>query len=227
MENQNKMGSLPVGKVMLQMGIPMILSMVLQACYNIVDSMFVARMEDVNGIENIGEYAVNALTLAFPVQMLIIALGIGTGVGVNALLALRLGQNKAEKVAKVAGNGITLGIIIYILFLLFGIFGVDIYLSSQTTDKIILEMGSSYLKICCIASFGIVMFSIYEKLLQSTGKTVYSTVAQVSGAVTNIILDPILIFGYFGLPKMGIGGGRVCYRHRTGGVYACGDVFSL
>lgn len=206
MENKNKMGSQPVRKVMLTMGIPMILSMVLQACYNIVDSMFVARIEDVNGIENMGEYAVNALTLAFPVQMLIVALGIGTGVGVNALLALRLGQNEKEKVAKVAGNGVTLGIIIYLIFLLFGIFGVDIYLSTQTTDKIILEMGSSYLKICSIASLGNVMFAIYEKLLQSTGKTVFSTIAQIAGAITNIILDPIFIFGYFGLPKMGIEG---------------------
>lgn len=206
MEKTNKMGSQPIWKVMLNMGIPMILSMVLQACYNIVDSMFVARIEDANGIENLGEYAVNALTLAFPVQMLIVALGIGTGVGVNALLALRLGQNEKEKVAKVAGNGITLGIIIYILFLLFGLFGVDFYLSTQTTDKIILEMGSSYLKICSIFSVGMVMFSIYEKLLQSTGKTVYSTIAQVAGAVTNIVLDPILIFGYFGIPKMGIEG---------------------
>lgn len=206
MENKNKMGSQPVRKVMLTMGIPMILSMVLQACYNIVDSMFVARIEDVNGIENMGEYAVNALTLAFPVQMLIVALGIGTGVGVNALLALRLGQNEKEKVAKVAGNGVTLGIIIYLIFLLFGIFGVDIYLSTQTTDKIILEMGSSYLKICSIASLGNVMFAIYEKLLQSTGKTVFSTIAQIAGAITNIILDPIFIFGYFGLQKMGIEG---------------------
>lgn len=206
MEKTNKMGSQPIWKVMLNMGIPMILSMVLQACYNIVDSMFVARIENSNGIENLGEYAVNALTLAFPVQMLIVALGIGTGVGVNALLALRLGQNEKEKVAKVAGNGITLGIIIYILFLLFGLFGVDFYLSTQTTDKVILEMGSSYLKICSIFSVGMVMFSIYEKLLQSTGKTVYSTIAQVAGAVTNIVLDPILIFGYLGIPKMGIEG---------------------
>lgn len=112
----NKMGSEPVSKIMLSMGIPMILSMVLQACYNIVDSMFVARMPDINGIAHTGEYAVNALTLAFPVQMLIIAFGIGTGVGVNALLSKCLGQNDKNKVAKVAGNGVTLGIIIYGIF---------------------------------------------------------------------------------------------------------------
>lgn len=202
----NKMGTGSVPKVMLSMGIPMILSMVLQACYNIVDSMFVARIPDVNGITNMGEYAVNALTLAFPVQMLIIAFGIGTGVGVNALLAMRLGQKNKEMVAKVAGNGVALGIIIYIVFLIFGLTGVEAYISSQTKDPIILEMGNSYLGICTVLSFGIVMFSIYEKLLQSTGKTVYSTIAQVAGAITNIILDPIMIFGYFGCPEMGIEG---------------------
>ena len=202
----NKMGTGSVPKVMLSMGIPMILSMVLQACYNIVDSMFVARIPDANGITNMGEYAVNALTLAFPVQMLIIAFGIGTGVGVNALLAMRLGQKNKEMVAKVAGNGVALGLIIYIVFLIFGLTGVEAYISSQTKDPIILEMGNSYLGICTVLSFGIVMFSIYEKLLQSTGKTVYSTIAQVAGAITNIILDPIMIFGYFGCPEMGIEG---------------------
>lgn len=202
----NKMGTEAVSKVMLSMGIPMILSMVLQACYNIVDSMFVARIPDTEGIKHAGECAVNALTLAFPVQMLIVAFGIGTGVGVNAMLAKSLGQRDKEKVAKAAGNGITLEIIIYAVFLLFGLFGVKAYIGSQTGDVVILTMGSSYLTICSIVSFGIVLFSIYEKLLQSTGKTVYSTIAQVSGAVVNIILDPVMIFGYFGLPETGICG---------------------
>ena len=202
----NKMGTGAVSKVMLSMGIPIVLSMVLQACYNIVDSMFVARMPDTGGITNAGEYAVNALTLAFPVQMLIVAFGIGTGVGVNALLAKSLGQRDEEKVAKAAGNGISLALIIYAVFLVFGLFGVKVYIGSQTKDEVILAMGSSYLSICSVASIGIVMFSIYEKLLQSTGKTMYSTIAQVSGAVVNIILDPIMIFGYFGLPEMGIRG---------------------
>lgn len=201
----NKMGTEPVGKVMLTMGIPIILSMVLQACYNIVDSMFVARMQSAE-VANLGEYAVNALTLAFPVQMLIVAFGIGTGVGVNALLAKSLGQNDKEKVAKAAGNGVTLGLIIFVLFFIFGIVGVDFYIGSQTKDELIREMGNSYLRICCLGSVGMVMFSIYEKLLQSTGKTVYSTIAQITGAAANIILDPILIFGYFSLPKMGIEG---------------------
>lgn len=202
----NKMGAEPVPKIMLSMGIPIILSMVLQACYNIVDSMFVARIPDSDGVVHMGEYAVNALTLAFPIQMLIVAFGIGTGVGVNALLAKSLGQNDQKKVAKVAGNGLALGLIIFVCFFLFGLFGIDIYLKSQTSDKLILSMGTTYLRICTLLCFGMVLFSIYEKLLQSTGKTVYSTIAQIVGAVANIILDPILIFGYFGLPQMGIAG---------------------
>ena len=202
----NKMGTVAVSRVMLNMGIPMILSMVLQACYNIVDSMFVARIPDSEAVANMGEYAVNALTLAFPVQMLIVAFGIGTGVGVNALLAKSLGQRDEEKVAKVAGNGVSLALIIYAAFLLFGLCGVKAYIGSQTKNEIILGMGIDYLSICCVVSFGIVMFSIYEKLLQSTGKTVYSTIAQVTGAVVNIIFDPIMIFGYFGLPELGIRG---------------------
>lgn len=202
----NKMGTGAVSKVMLSMGIPMILSMVLQACYNIVDSMFVARIPDSYGVTNAGEYAVNALTLAFPVQMLIVAFGIGTGVGVNALLAKSLGQRDEEKVAKVAGNGISLAIIIYAAFLIFGLFGVKAYIRSQTGDEVILDMGNLYLTICSVASFGIILFSIYEKLLQGAGKSMYSTIAQVSGAVVNIVFDPIMIFGYFGMPKMGIRG---------------------
>lgn len=202
----NKMGTEAVPKVMLSMGIPIILSMVLQACYNIVDSMFVARIPDSGNITNMGEYAVNALTLAFPVQMLIVAFGIGTGVGVNALLAKSLGQRDEEKVARTAGNGVTLALIIYIVFLLFGLFGVKAYIGSQTNDEVVLGMGISYLSICSVVSFGIVLFSIYEKLLQSTGKTIYSTIAQVASAVVNIVLDPVMIFGYFGLPEMGICG---------------------
>lgn len=202
----NKMGTEPVPKIMLSMGIPIILSMVLQACYNIVDSMFVARIPDSDGVVHMGEYAVNALTLAFPVQMLIVAFGIGTGVGVNALLAKSLGQDDKEKVAKVAGNGLSLALIIFVCFFLFGLFGIDLYLKSQTKDAIILSMGTRYLKICTLLCFGIIFFSIYEKLLQSTGKTIYSTAAQIAGAVANIVLDPIFIFGYFGLPEMGIDG---------------------
>lgn len=199
-DSMSKMGTTPVNKLMLTMGIPMILSMVLQAVYNIVDSAFVSNMA-----EN-GEAALNALTLAFPVQMLMVAIGIGTGVGTNALLAKSLGQGNKEKASRVAGNAVFLAFIIYIVFLLFGIGGVDAYINTQTSNPLIKEMAVDYLSICCIASFGIVFFSIFEKLLQATGRSHLSTIGQVGGAITNIILDPILIYGWLGLPEMGVKG---------------------
>ncbi len=207
----NKMGTMAVNKLMLGMGIPIIISMVLQAVYNIVDSAFVSNMAEG------GEEALNALTLAFPVQMFMVAIGIGTGVGMNALLSKTLGQGDREKVSRIAGNGEFLAIIIYLVFLLFGIFGVRGYISTQTTNPVIVEMAVQYLRICCVISFGIILFSIFEKLLQSTGLSQYSTIAQVVGAIVNIILDPILIYGLLGLPKMGVTGaayatviGQIC-----------------
>ena len=207
----NKMGTMAVNKLMLGMGIPIIISMVLQAVYNIVDSAFVSNMAEG------GEEALNALTLAFPVQMFMVAIGIGTGVGMNALLSKTLGQGDREKVSRIAGNGEFLAIIIYLVFLLFGVFGVRGYISSQTTNPVIVEMAVQYLRICCVISFGIIAFSIFEKLLQSTGLSQYSTIAQVVGAIVNIILDPILIYGLLGLPKMGVTGaayatviGQIC-----------------
>lgn len=199
-ESMNRMGTMPVNKLMLSMGIPMVLSMMLQAVYNIVDSAFVSNMQGV------GELALNALTLAFPVQMLMVAIGIGTGVGTNALLSKSIGQGNYDKASKVAGNAIFLGIIIYLVFLLFGCFGVDIYIGSQTQNPQIMEMASDYLRICCVISMGIVFFSIFEKLLQATGRSTYSTAAQIAGAVVNVILDPILIYGWLGLPEMGVKG---------------------
>lgn len=197
---QNKMGAVPVPKLMMAMGIPMILSMILQAVYNIVDSAFVSNMT------NNGESALNALTLAFPLQMLMVAISIGTGVGTNALLAKSLGQNDKEKASKVAGNAVFLAIVIYIAFLIFGLFGVKLYINSQTSNQLIHNMAVNYLRICCIASIGIVLFSIYEKLLQATGHSIYSTIAQIAGAVTNIILDPIMIYGLIGCPEFGVNG---------------------
>ena len=196
----NKLGTMKVNKLMLSMAIPMILSMMLQAVYNIVDSAFVANMPDG------GEMALNALTLAFPVQMLMVAIGIGTGVGANALLSKCIGQGEYKRASMVAGNSMLLGILIFILFLLFGLFGVESYASSQTTNPIIKEMVVSYLRICCTASIGIVFFSIFEKLLQAAGHSTYSTISQVTGAVINVILDPILIYGWLGFPAMGVAG---------------------
>lgn len=194
------MSETPVNKLMLSMGVPMIISMVLQALYNIVDSAFVSNMK-----EN-GEDALNALTLAFPVQMLMVAVSIGTGVGMNALLAKSLGQGDKERAAKIAGNAEFLAAVIYLLCLLFGIFGVKSYISSQTSNPLISQMAVNYLRICCTMSVGIVFFSIFEKLLQATGLSLYSTIAQISGAVINMILDPILIYGLFGIPKLGVEG---------------------
>lgn len=196
----NKMGIMPVNRLMLSMGIPMILSMMLQAAYNIVDSAFVANMKDT------GELALNALTLAFPVQMLMVAVGIGTGVGVNALLAKSLGQGDKEKASMTAGNGIFLAAVIYVIFVLFGVFGTRFYIYSQSKNPVIVEMATDYLQICCVLSFGILFFSIFEKVLQATGNSLYSTIAQIAGAVVNIILDPILIYGWLGFPQMGVKG---------------------
>lgn len=203
---ENKMGTERIDKLMLSMGLPIILSMVLQAMYNIVDSMFVARMPDSGGIVHAGELAVNALTLAFPVQMLIVAFGIGTGVGVGAMLSRQLGQKDEKGIAQTAGNGIFLGIVITVIFMVFGIFGSNAYLRTQTSDPIVLNMGTSYLKICTLFCFGNVLYGIFEKLLQSTGRTVLSTAAQITGAVSNIVLDPIMIYGLAGCPAMGIAG---------------------
>ena len=191
---------MPVNKLMIGMGVPMIISMMLQAVYNIVDSAFVANMEGT------GELALNALTLAFPVQMLIVAVGIGTGVGVNALLAKSLGQGDREKASKTAGNGIFLMAVIYVIFLLFGLFGTQGYIASQTKNEVVAQMATDYLRICCVWSFGILFFSLFEKVLQATGKSMYSTIAQITGAVVNIVLDPILIYGWLGFPELGVKG---------------------
>lgn len=196
----SKLATAPVNKLMLTMGIPMILSMMLQALYNIVDSAFVSNMP-----QN-GEQALNALTLAFPVQMLMVAVAIGTGVGMNALMSRSLGQNNRQMASMAAGNAIFLAAVIYIVFLLFGIFGTDAYVNSQTTSPEIRQMAVEYIRICCTLSFGIIFFSVFEKTLQAAGRSLYSTIAQVSGAVANIVLDPILIYGWLGLPEMGVVG---------------------
>ena len=198
MTENNRMKEMPVKRLMVAMGIPMILSMALQAVYNIVDSAFVGNMREGS------EAALNALTLVFPVQMLMVAFGIGTGVGVNALLARTLGQNNRKKASAVAGNGLFLGAVIYVLCLLFGFVGVRAYIVSQTSDEQVISMAVDYLFICCVLSFGIIFFSLFEKLLQATGRSVYSTIGQVTGAVVNIILDSIMIYGLGPVPEMGV-----------------------
>lgn len=212
-DSKNKMAEMPVNKLMISMGTPIILSMMLQAVYNIVDSAFVSNMKEG------GELALNALTLAFPVQVLMIAIGIGTGVGTNALFSKSLGQGDKEKAGRVAGNAVFFSFIIYILFLLFGIFGVKSYVLTQTGNAEIIEMAVSYLQICTILSFGIVFFAVFEKLIQATGKSHLSTIAQIAGAVTNIILDPIMIYGLLGCREYGVKG--AAYATVIGQMVSC------
>ena len=187
-EKQNKMAIAPMNKLILKMGLPMIVSMVLQALYNVIDSIFVANMGSTGAIAN------QALTYAFPIQIMIIAIGVGTGVGLNALLSKSLGENDKEKVNKIAGNGIFLSICIYLVFLLFGLFGSKWFISLFTNDKEIIEMGTTYLKICTCLSLGSIGYTVYERFLQATGKTMLSTISQISGAITNIILDYVFIY---------------------------------
>lgn len=205
MGETNKMASMPMGRLVFNMGVPMILSMVLQALYNIVDSYFVSCITD-PALANAGDYAVNALTLAFPIQMLMVAIGVGTGVGANSLLSRTMGGGDREKSSRIAGNAVFLSCCTYIGFLLFGLFGVGPYLRSQTSDPIVLGMAFDYVRLCCVLSFGCVVYMIYEKLLQATGCTMLATIGQMSGVVANIILDPILIFGLLGFPKLGVMG---------------------
>ena len=195
-ERQNKMAIAPMNKLILKMGLPMIISMVLQALYNVIDSIFVANMGTKGAIAN------QALTYAFPIQITIIAIGVGTGVGLNALLSKSLGENDRKKVNKIAENGIFLSICIYIIFLLFGLFGTKWLISLLTNDKEIIKMGTTYLKICTCLSLGSIGYTVYERFLQATGKTMLSTISQISGAVTNIILDYIFIYPL----KMGVAG---------------------
>lgn len=187
-ERQNKMAVAPMNKLILRMGLPMIVSMVLQALYNVIDSIFVANMGETGAIAN------QALTYAFPIQIMIIAIGVGTGVGLNALLSKSLGENNKEKVNKIAGNGIFLSICIYIVFLLFGIFGSKWFISLFTSDTKIIEMGTTYLQICTCFSLGSIGYTVYERFLQATGKTMLSTISQISGALANIVLDYIFIY---------------------------------
>ena len=196
---ENKMGVMPVNKLLVNMSLPMMASMLVQALYNIVDSIFVAR---------VSENALTAVSLAFPIQTLMIALGTGTGVGVNALLAKQLGEKDYKRVNKTAMNGMLLAFLSFLVFFIFGFVGVRPFYASQVTvaDAEILTMGVEYLSIVCIGSIGSYTQLMSEKLLQATGKTIYSMFSQGLGAIINIILDPILIFGLCGMPKMGIAG---------------------
>ena len=197
---ENKMGIMPENKLLISMAVPMMLSMLVQALYNVVDSIFVAK---------ISEDALTAVSLAFPVQNLLIALGTGTGVGINAMLSKSLGEKNQKLANKAAHNGILLMIFSAAVCALFGIFGSRWFFGTQTDDIVLIEYGTQYLTIVMTFSFGIFGQFITERLLQATGRTTLSMYTQLLGAVTNLILDPILIFGWFGLPAMGIRGAAI------------------
>ena len=194
---ENKMGTMPENQLLLSMAVPMMISMLVQALYNIVDSIFVSR---------ICEDALTAVSMAFPWQNIIIAIAVGFGVGINALLSRALGQKNAERVNQVAANGLLLAGLSYLLVLAAGLLGIRAYMRTQTDIETIVNFGITYLNICILCSFGVFIEITFERFLQATGRTVYSMITQLAGALTNIILDPILIFGLLGFPKLGIAG---------------------
>ena len=206
---ENRMGTMPIPRLMITMGAPMMLSMLVQALYNVVDSLYVSHIPDTAGIVNAGDSAVAALTLAFPVQMLITSLCVGTGVGVNAALSRSLGQGNRKLASRIAGNAIVLSLFYFLLIAAFGLFATVPYIRSQTENPTTFAFGCSYLRIVTVYSLGMTSFLCFEKLLQSTGQTTAAMIGQLSGSITNIILDPILIFGWLGFPAMGVAGAAI------------------
>lgn len=197
---ENKMGILPIPRLLITMSLPMMISMLVQALYNIVDSMFVAQLS---------EDALTAVSLVFPVQNLMIAVAAGTGVGINALLSRSLGEKNFKNANLAAKNGIFLGLMSSIVFALIGIFASGMFFRLQTDNTTIIRYGTQYMTVICILSVGVFMQITFERLMQSTGKTIYNMITQGTGAIINIILDPILIFGYFGFPRMEVMGAAV------------------
>lgn len=194
---ENKMGVMPIDKLLINMSLPMMVSMLVQALYNIVDSIFVSQ---------INEYALRAVSLAFPIQSLMIAVAVGTAVGVNAFLSKTLGEKKYDKANIIAKNGIFLAVMSYFVFLLVGLLVSRPFFATQTDIADVREYGVTYLTVCCSASIGVFLQTTSERLLQATGKTFHTMITQGIGAIINLILDPILIFGYFGMPRMGVAG---------------------
>ena len=197
MQKENKMGTMPIPKLLITISLPMMISMLVQSLYNIVDSMFVARLS---------EEALTAVSLAFPLQMLLIAVGSGTAAGVNAVLSRVLGQKDFDKANKIVGNAVFLTILNCIVFIIIGFCFIKPFYHSQTDNADIASMGIEYLSICCILSCGVLFQIMFERFLQSTGQTLFSMISQMTGAIINIILDPILIFGLFGFPRLDIVG---------------------
>lgn len=197
---ENKMGVMPVGKLLVNMALPMIISMLVQAFYNIVDSVYVSQ---------VSESAVTALSLAFPVQNMQIGFAVGVGVGVNALLSQSLGRKDQESVNWAAGQGVFLALVATALFMLFGLFGVRPYYTMQSTVAETVEGGIAYTSICCIFTVGVFIQVLCERLLQATGRAMQTMILQGTGAIINIILDPVFIHGWWGMPRMGVAGAAV------------------
>ncbi|WP_308754238.1 MATE family efflux transporter [uncultured Anaerotruncus sp.] len=197
---ENRMGTMPVGKLLVTMSLPIMISMLIQALYNIVDSIFVAQ---------IGENALTAVSLAFPVQNLIIAVGIGTGIGINSLLSRRLGERRFDDANAAAENGILLSLCNWLVFAIFGGLFSEAFFRAFTDNPEIISMGTDYLTVCTVFSFGCFMQFACERILQATGITIYNMITQATGAIINIILDPIMIFGLFGFPRLGVKGAAV------------------
>lgn len=207
-KQENKMGTMPVGRLLFQMSLPMIISMVIQALYNIVDSMYVSQ---------INENALTAVSLVFPMQNLMIAIATGTGVGINALLSRSLGEKDYKNANSVALHGVFLALLSSLVFAAVSFIAAEPFMAMQTQDAEIYEYGVTYMRICCTICFGVFMQITMERLLTSTGRTLFTMFSQGTGAIINIILDPILIFGYFGAPEMGVAGaaaatviGQIC-----------------
>lgn len=197
---ENKMGTMPVPKLLLTMSFPIMISMLVQALYNVVDSIFVAQL---------GENALTAVSLSFPIQNLMIAIGVGTGVGINSILSRRLGEKRYDEANLVALNGLFLGVLSWILFAIFGLTLTRTFFNAFTDNTEILNMGTDYLFICTVFSFGVFLQISAERIVQATGNTIYNMFIQGLGAIINIILDPILIFGLFGAPKLGVAGAAI------------------
>ena len=212
---QNKMGTMPVRKLLISMSLPMMASMLVQALYNIVDSIFVSR---------VSEAALTAVSISFPIQNLMISLGVGIGVGVNALLSKSLGEGNQKHAQRIALQGIFIELICCLIFILIGFFAMDAFFRGQTNDAEIIALGKDYLSICCIFSVGLFAQLIFERLLQATGRTMLSMISQCTGAITNILCDPLLIFGVpaLGIPAMGVTGAAIAtvFGQIVGGIVA-------
>lgn len=199
-QGRNKMGVMPIKRLLLSMAFPLMLSLVVQSLYNIVDSIYVAQ---------IGENALAATSLAYPIQILMIALAVGTGVGINALISRLLGAGKRDEVGKAAATGVVLAVASSLVFAVVGLPGARAIARALSSDPDIAEKCGVYLQVCMALCMGTFLEIMFQRFLQASGRTMYSMLSLVAGAVTNIILDPVLIFGYWGFPAMGIRGAAI------------------